>query len=112
MVQVRQSYSITNKDGSFNVDSWLSMLPGFELAADREKMMAACRLASEAQPADISKDTFRAIGCFDAGLEMVRILADLHMDEETLLAAIVYRAVREEKNFATRSESTSWRRCG
>ncbi len=37
------------------------------------------------------------IGCFDAGLEMVGILADLHMDEEVLIAAIIYRAVRENR---------------
>lgn len=107
MVQVRQTYP-KQDDGTLDVDSWLSLLPGFDDSASTGRMAVACELAASAQTSrnkrpgssngkGKDKDAQRSyIGCFDAGLEMASILADLHMDEEVLIAAVIYRAVREE----------------
>ena len=60
-------------------------------------MRRACELAANAQPPRPDNNRVGLIGCFDAGREMASILADLHMDEDALIAAVIYRAVREER---------------
>lgn len=113
MVQVRQAYP-KQTNGELDVDAWLALLPGFDKPSDVERMAVACQLAAKAQskvkpnhpeikrtgkhaPAAVVEKPIGLIGCFDAGLEMASILAALHMDEEVLIASVIYRAVREER---------------
>ncbi|HAB55169.1 MAG TPA: GTP diphosphokinase [Cellvibrionales bacterium] len=98
MVQVRKTYP-KRENGSLDVDTWLASLPGFTDPDTTARMEVACQLASAAQSSTIIKGQrpHGLIGCFDAGLEMAGILGSLHMDEEVLIAAVIYRAVREER---------------
>ncbi len=96
MVQVRETYP-KQDNGKLDVDAWLQLLPGFDEPDTVSRMNVACELAAAAQPSQPRSDNTGLIGCFDAGLEMANILADLHMDEEALIAAVIYRAVREER---------------
>jgi len=98
MVQVRKKYP-KRENGTLDVDNWLASLPGFTDPDTTERMEIACQLSSAAQSSTIKKGQrpHGLIGCFDAGLEMAGILGSLHMDEEVLIAAVIYRAVREER---------------
>ena len=107
MVQVRKTYP-KRENGSLDVDTWLASLPGFIDPDTTARMEVACQLASAAQLSTIIKGQrpHGLIGCFDAGLEMAGILGSLHMDEEVLIAAVIYRAVREERVDIDKVKST------
>src|SRR5699024_2779256 len=62
-------------------------------------LLAACQVAQEAEQRAADADSLwsDSISTLATGLEMVEILADLHLDEEALVAAVLYRAVREDK---------------
>ena len=98
MVQVRKTYP-KRENGTLDVESWLASLPGFASPDTTARMEVACRLSAAAQSSHIKQGQrpHGLIGCFDAGLEMAGILGSLHMDEEVLIAAVIYRAVREER---------------
>lgn len=95
MVQVRKSFP-ARKDGSLDVDAWIDLLVGFGDADDCERMRHACAMAAEAERNDVSVSRYGKIKCFTAGLEMATILSELHLDETALIAAVIYRAVREQ----------------
>src|SRR5690606_31848739 len=66
---------------------------------DREGLQAACEFAREAE-LQAKEGQNRWAGnasSFRTGLEIAEILADLKLDQDSLVAAIVYRAVREEQ---------------
>ncbi|HSG60160.1 MAG TPA: GTP diphosphokinase [Pseudomonadales bacterium] len=96
MVKVREDYPQLG-DGRVDVVSWSQ-----RILADREGICAseivkACHAAESAEQAAHraqniwSQDT----SSFLTGLEMAEILSDLKLDQDTLVAAILYRAVRE-----------------
>ncbi len=99
MVKVREEHP-ENDDGSVNLDQWLSRLPvdeNTDLARLKEAGEAS-RAAEKRAIAQVSDKVWSSsISSFRIGLEMAEILAELHLDQETLVAAILYRAVREEK---------------
>lgn len=98
MVRVREEHP-ENADGSVNIDQWLARLPG-ELDTDKGKLQLACDTSyhAELNSGSISDKAWdETDSSFRIGLEMAEILADLHLDHETLVAAILYRAVREDK---------------
>ncbi|MEZ7984224.1 MAG: GTP diphosphokinase [Pseudomonadales bacterium] len=107
MVQVRKTYP-KRENGTLDVDTWLASLPGFIDPDTTARMQIACQLSSAAQSSIIKKNQrpHGLIGCFDAGLEMAGILGSLHMDEEVLIAAVIYRAVREERVAINKVESS------
>ena len=107
MVQVRKTYP-KRENGTLDVDTWLASLPGFTDPDTTARMQIACQLSSAAQSSIIKKNQrpHGLIGCFDAGLEMAGILGGLHMDEEVLIAAVIYRAVREERVAINKVESS------
>ena len=96
MVQVRKNIS-KSEVGDIDIIAWLDTLPGFSDQQTVDRMRKAFQMASASQKAVLSKDQkpHGLIGCFDAGMEMVNILASFDMDEEVLIAALIYRAVRE-----------------
>lgn len=94
MVQVRKTFPCL-EDGSLDTDAWIRMLTGFEDAEQRKAMRCACEMSSEAERNDTYVSRYGKIKCFSAGLEMASILSELHLDEPALIAAVIYRAVRE-----------------
>jgi len=99
MVKVREDHPI-REDGSVDLDLWLERLEEQVKLVDPAQVRKACEMARQAQ-ADVppEEDTWGAgtLGSFLTGLEMAQILAELQQDQETLVAAILYRGVREHK---------------
>jgi GTP pyrophosphokinase len=91
MVQVRRLPE--TKQGIFNVDAWLAQLPGFDDEADRERMRLACELAKKIQPRTPENIKRERPNYLESGLEMAAILSELQLDEESLIAAVVYPVV-------------------
>ncbi|MAY41741.1 MULTISPECIES: GTP diphosphokinase [unclassified Neptuniibacter] len=99
MVKVRQDQPIRD-DGSVDLDVWLEHLQDLTDIDDIDAIRRACEMANQAQNnCDESVDVWseNTNGSFRIGLEMAQILADLHQDQESLMAAILYRVVRERK---------------
>jgi GTP pyrophosphokinase len=98
MVQVRAQQPVNN-DGSINLDAWLDHIVSVDLALDREALKKACQFAREMDILDNTAKHSWADGTssFQAGLEIAEILADLKLDQDSLVAAVIYRAVREGK---------------
>lgn len=96
MVQVRDNHPQT-ADDNVDIDRWLSQLPiGHDI--DAERLKRACIMSQTARDRTAEQSDYHwheAFDCVRIGLEMAEILADLHLDEETLIAALLYRAVRE-----------------
>ncbi|KEA65567.1 GTP pyrophosphokinase, (p)ppGpp synthetase I [Marinobacterium lacunae] len=99
MVKVREDHPI-REDGSVDLDLWLERLEEQVKLSDLAQVRKACEVARQAQ-ADVSPEEdfwgSSTLGSFLTGLEMAQILAELQQDQETLVAAILYRAVREQK---------------
>ena len=98
MVQVRALQPL-NSDGSINLDAWLDKVISLDPALERQALLDACEFARAAElqaNAAESRWSERSSG-FVTGLEMAEILAELKLDQDSLIAALVYRAVREEK---------------
>jgi len=98
MVQVRAQQPV-NTDGSINLEAWLDHILDVDPALDRDSLRKACEFAREAEQQAIAAQHIWAEGMssFRTGLEIAEILADLKLDQESLVAAVLYRAVREGK---------------
>jgi len=98
MVQVRAHQPI-NTDGSINLDAWLDHIVSVDTALDREALKEACEFARHAEQQDNASNNLWAEGTssFQTGLEIAEILADLKLDQDSLVAAVLYRGVREGK---------------
>jgi GTP pyrophosphokinase len=100
MVQVRALQPV-NTDGSINLDSWLDHILTIHPALEREPLLKACEMARDAEQKALAaqKQNVWAEGTssFQTGLEIAEILADLKLDQDSLVAALIYRGVREGK---------------
>jgi len=98
MVQVRDQ-SHLGPAGHVDLEQWLGKLPGAHSDIECSRLLAACRMAREAQrvPGIDSGDWAQEQNCFTAGLEIAMILAELQVGSDCLLAGILYRAVREQR---------------
>jgi GTP pyrophosphokinase len=100
MVKVRKDHPLA-ADGNVDIDAWIEHLNGIhsQTPATRDELRRACRftLDADALPSDSVSSWGGDTSCFRIGLEMAEILADLQLDQETLVAAILYRSVREHK---------------
>ncbi len=100
MVKVRQDHPIA-ADGQVDVDAWIDRLNSLhtQSAATRNELRRAAELSLSL--VNIHTEDDHSWGddftCFRIGLEMAEILADLQLDQDALVAAILYRAVRENK---------------
>jgi GTP pyrophosphokinase len=90
MVKVRETHTLRD-DGSIDVEQWLALLPVSLSESERAKIDEACQLLSDLARKQKGQDSEQ--GDLLAGLEMAQILADLHLDSEALLAALLYRPV-------------------
>ena len=98
MVQVKTHQSI-NEDGSINLDAWLEHIQSMVPDLDVEALRKTCNFVSQAVNAGKQSTAYtwnKNISSFHVGLDIAEILADLNLDQETLTAALIYRAVREE----------------
>jgi len=112
MVKVREDYPLL-EDGSVDIESWLASLVQDEGEIDRGELRRACELVrhfeqtqhsalKSAGPASADNHAGKVIwsehvSCFRTGMEMVQILDELQLDTPSLVAAILYRPVREDK---------------
>jgi len=98
MVQVRAQQPV-NTDGSIDLAGWLQRLQTQVSGVSREALEAACRFveAVDSRPGKIESRWENHSSSLQLGLEIAEILADLKLDEDSLIAALVYRAVREGK---------------
>ncbi|AAY93697.1 GTP diphosphokinase [Pseudomonas protegens] len=96
MVQVRAHQPI-NTDGSINLEAWLDHTVSVDMALDREALKEACEFAREAELQHIATKNLSPedVSSFSTGLEIAEILADLKLDQDSLVAAVLYRGVRE-----------------
>ncbi len=100
MVKVRQDHPIA-ADGQVDVDAWIDRLNSMRAQSEttRKELRRAAELSLSL--VNIHTEDDHSWGddftCFRIGLEMAEILADLQLDPDALVAAILYRAVRENK---------------
>ena len=100
MVKVREDHPVT-EDGKVDLDAWLGRLASIHALKDEDYPLlykaGETSLNAEGVKASTDFTWSETASSFRTGLEMAEILADLHLDSETLQAAILYRAVREKK---------------
>ncbi|SHF63273.1 GTP pyrophosphokinase [Modicisalibacter ilicicola DSM 19980] len=96
MVKVREDQPLTNT-GNVDISLWLERLEDDVALRDVDEMRAVCELADHlARTAEKPHKAWMENGSsFRTGLEMADILGELKLDQETLEAAVLYRAVRE-----------------
>lgn len=100
MVKVRAEHPRTD-DGNIDIHAWVERLNG--IPGQAEPVHAQLRRACEVSQAALLVETGEEhswgadANCFQIGLDMAEILADLQLDPDALVAAILYRAVRENK---------------
>src|SRR5690554_8117226 len=99
MVKVRQDHPIA-PDGSVDIATWLQRLAGIEQqnSPNLDEIKRACELCLQAETAvtHMAPHSWgEGTSCLRIGMEMAEILADLQLDQDTLIAAVLYRAVRE-----------------
>lgn len=98
MVKVREQQPL-ELDGSVNLELWLCKLNEKDPELSLSRIREVCDLSQQAEAKAIATNTVWAPGrsSFATGLEMADILTELHMDEDGIVAAIIYRAVRENQ---------------
>ncbi|XOZ33746.1 GTP diphosphokinase [Halomonadaceae bacterium KBTZ08] len=98
MVKVRTNYAST-ADGGVDIGAWVDHIDAQHPLEDRETLIRACRRSLAIDRKAVREDRLWAPGAssFLTGLEMAQILTELRLDQETLVAAVLYRAVREER---------------
>ena len=98
MVRVRQEQPLL-PDGSINMDMWLCKIADLRPELNLPRLRSVCELSEQAEGKAIAANSARADGhsSFHTGLEMAEILNELYVDEDGLIAAIIYRAVRENQ---------------
>ena len=94
MVKVRDDQPLKH-DGKINVDAWLDKICTEADILEPEKLRHALVVAKIIAENAVENSTYWTIDSAQMGLEMAQILAELQLDEASILAAILYRAVRE-----------------
>ncbi|UTW02627.1 GTP diphosphokinase [Amphritea atlantica] len=97
MVKVREDHPI-HADGSVDLDLWLERLQEQVEVKDIETVRQACLYAKQMkEEAESSDDSWKDSDSYLTGLEMAQILIELNQDQDALVAAILYRSVREKR---------------
>ncbi len=94
MVKVREDHPLLH-DGSLDVTSWLESIQQQHDVKDPETLGRALALAKQLSDEAIANRTYWSIDSVQMGIEMTQILLDLRLDTASLVAAMLYRAVRE-----------------
>jgi len=106
MVKVRESYAAT-EDGRIDVAAWVDYIGSQQPLEDPGQLIRACERSLAIDQKAAHEDRLWAPGAssFETGLEMAQILTELRLDQETLVAAVLYRAVREERMLLSEVEA-------
>lgn len=97
MVQVRSPQPVKT-DGSIDLDRWLDHVLAIDSALNRQALKEACERARQADILMPHQDEEAPqVPSHVIGLEIAEILADLKLDQDSLVAAVLYRGVREGK---------------
>ncbi|WGI26949.1 GTP diphosphokinase [Halomonas alkaliantarctica] len=96
MVKVREDQPLT-ASGKVDIQQWLTRLQEDVRLREPERLVDACELAEKLElEAPRTHRVWLSPGSsFRMGLEMADILGELKLDQATLEAAVLYRAVRE-----------------
>ncbi len=102
MVKVREDYPQL-ADGSVDLDAWLLRVGAKVDLHDPAALKRACEFARKVDQENTAREHVWSArtSSFLTGLAMADILADLRLDQESLTAAVLYRAVREGKTTQT-----------
>ena len=97
MVTVRKDHPVLD-DGSVDIDGWMGHFSHLIDDSARVPLRMACELARQAE-LQCARPSYWGpqASTFRAGLEMVEILSGFRADQDSLVAAAVYRAVREDQ---------------
>lgn len=97
MVTVRKDHPIS-ADGSVDIDLWMAQFADKVDEGARVPLRMACELARQAD-VQCARPSYWGpqASTFRAGLEMVEILSGFRADQDSLIAAALYRAVREDQ---------------
>lgn len=99
MVKVREDQPL-KADGSVDVELWLENLSKKINIESKQKILDACQLANSLEykiPPHLNpndENYYVSASPFITGLKMADLLAELGMDEDSIMAAILYRFVR------------------
>ncbi len=94
MVKVRDAHPIA-VDGTIDISSWLDRLQARLSLKNEQQLRDACDMVKAVpQQGSIWSPEYSLL---DIGLQMADILIELKLDQASIVAAIVYRAVREEQ---------------
>ena len=98
MVRVRAAQPVDDA-GRVDLERWLERFLDEHPALDAERLRRVAELSAQAEEKAISTNTVwdPVRSSFETGLEMAEMLADMHVDEDGIVAAIIYRAVRENQ---------------
>ena len=98
MVKVREDYSMTG-DGQLDIEGWVQQIASQTHLDDVAQFRRACEKSAEIDLQAFREDRLWAPGSssFRIGIEMAQVLVELRLDQASLVAAILYRAVREER---------------
>jgi GTP pyrophosphokinase len=100
MVKVREDHPLKG-NGELDIDAWLERVSSHAHLSqeDMAEVHRACELSCEVEhlPGDKLTGWGENYSTVTAGLEMAEILAELQLDRDTLVAAVLYRSVRENK---------------
>lgn len=98
MVKVREDYAENALDKQ-GAEQWLANMDQLAHFDDVDAVRRACMTALEIEANQPLEDRRwgQEHNSFKIGLEMAQILVDLDLDQDAIVAAILYRAVREEK---------------
>tara|TARA_R110002072_G_scaffold51389_1_gene137870 strand:- start:59662 stop:61902 length:2241 start_codon:yes stop_codon:yes gene_type:complete len=98
MVKVRQEQPL-HFDGSIDLELWLCQLNERVPQLNLARVRSACDLSQQAEEKAVASNSIWREGqsSFKIGLDMADILTELHVDEDGIVAAIIYRAVRENQ---------------
>lgn len=86
MVKVRENTQ-SIAAGTFDAETWLATIDRRTISQDKDVLADACRFV-QAHRSEKRRDTDHY--CIDHGLRMVELLTELHADDETLTAALLY----------------------
>ncbi|MEX1667619.1 GTP diphosphokinase [Zhongshania guokunii] len=98
MVKVREDFPLLD-NGRVDIANWIARLPIDVQVIDPAQLQRAMGVAEAcaALPTPVDAPKAEGLSSFYTALEMVEILADLHLDQDSLIAATLFRAVRENR---------------
>lgn len=98
MVQIRESHSF-NPDGSIRFEEWIESLQRHGAVLNHDAVRHACDVSWRAYQSSEAPQHkwYEKNSSYTTGLDMAEILVELHLDTEAVIAAILYRSVRESR---------------